>query len=123
MKRLLLTVSLFSMSFMLGSAGAADKSLILYLPLDDGVGTVAKDASPYENDGAVLGNAGWVPGKIGGALEFNGTGDLVDLGAFDVVGPGITLAGWLKPNGFGINDAIKPKSLAISPAAMRKKTY
>jgi len=28
----------------------------------------------------------------------------VELGAFDVVGPGITMAAWLKPNGFGIND-------------------
>jgi hypothetical protein len=28
----------------------------------------------------------------------------VDLGAFDVVGPGITLAGWLKPDSFAIND-------------------
>jgi len=79
--------------------------LVAHWRFDETSGTIAHDASGNGHDGTIIGEPKWSAGKIGGALEFNGTGDVVDLGAFDVVGPGITLAGWLKPNGFGINDS------------------
>ena len=71
---------------------------------DETSGTIAHDASGNGHDGTLVGDPKWGPGKIGGALEFDGTDDVVDLGAFDVVGPGITLAGWIKPDDFDIND-------------------
>ena len=49
---------------------AIDRSLVLYLPFDEGAGTVAKDASSYGNDGSVVGDAVWVEGYKGTALEF-----------------------------------------------------
>jgi hypothetical protein len=56
-------------SLMLTIAEAADKSLILYLPLNEGQGSTAMDASDYQNPGEIIGNAAWVEGKIGMALE------------------------------------------------------
>lgn len=37
-------------------------------------------------------------------LDFDGIDDVVELGKFDVVGGGITLAAWIRPDGFTIND-------------------
>jgi hypothetical protein len=82
----------------------ARADLVAHWRFDETSGIIAHDASGNGHDGTIIGDPKWGAGKIGGALEFNGTGDVVDLGAFDVVGPGITLAGWLKPNGFGVND-------------------
>jgi len=68
MKRLCLPTLLTLV--LLAPALAADKSLVLYLPLDEGSGTVAKDASNYKNDGTIVGSAAWVEGHMGTALEF-----------------------------------------------------
>ena len=51
-------------------AWAADKSLVLYLPFDEGAGRTAKDVSSYNNPGTVVGGAAWVAGAKGTALEF-----------------------------------------------------
>ena len=65
--RLIIVVAL---SLMTLQAWAADKSLVLYLPFDEGAGTTAKDVSTYNNPGTVVGAAAWVPGPKGTALEF-----------------------------------------------------
>src|SRR5690606_17633270 len=78
-------------------------NLLLWLKLDETSGTTASDASGSENDGSVSG-AGWTSGKVGGALEFDGTDDYVDLGTMDVSGSEITLAGWFKIDDFDIDD-------------------
>lgn len=46
-----------------------DDNVVLYLPLDEGKGQVAKDQSKFGNDGEIR-NAKWVEGKYGSALEF-----------------------------------------------------
>jgi len=53
-------------------AREVDKSLILYLPFDEGKGDVVKDASQYGHDGDLIRNPEWVDGKIGKALKFSG---------------------------------------------------
>ena len=90
------------LSLVLTSTARAD--LVAHWRFDETSGTIAHDASGNGHDGTITGDPKWGGGKIGGALEFNGTGDVVELGAFDVVGPGITIAAWLKPNSLGIND-------------------
>jgi hypothetical protein len=90
------------LSLILTNTAKAD--LVAHWRLDETSGTIAHDASGNGHDGTIIGEPKWGAGKIGGALEFDGSGDVVDLGAFDVVGPGITLAGWLKPDSFAIND-------------------
>jgi hypothetical protein len=82
----------------------AEADLVAHWRLDETSGTIAHDSSGNGHHGTITGDPKWGAGKIGGALEFDGSGDVVELGAFDVVGPGITLAGWLKPDGFAIND-------------------
>jgi len=84
--------------------GAADADLVGLWRLDETSGTIAHDASGNGHDGTLIGDPKWVPGKIGGALDFDGEEDLVELGAFDVIGSGITLAGWIRPESFAIND-------------------
>ena len=68
MKRLFLSTLLALV--LLAPALAVDRSLVLYLPFDEGAGDVAKDASSYKNDGAIVGDAQWVEGYQGTALEF-----------------------------------------------------
>ena len=83
---------------------AADADLIGLWRFDEGSGTIANDASGNGHHGTLVGDPKWTGGKIGGGLDFDGQDDVVELGAFDVVGPGITLAGWMRPETFAIND-------------------
>lgn len=49
---------------------ALDKSgLVLYLPLDEGNGEVARDRSGNGNDAKFEGEAEWVEGKLGMAIH------------------------------------------------------
>ena len=84
--------------------GALEADLVGLWRLDETSGTIAHDASGNGHNGTLIGDPKWAPGKIGGALDFDGEDDLVELGAFDVIGPGITLAGWIRPESFAIND-------------------
>jgi hypothetical protein len=54
---------------LLSPAFAVDKSLILYLPLDEGSGDTVKDVSNYGNIGKTFGNVKWAEGKAGKCLE------------------------------------------------------
>ena len=58
---------------------ALDKDIMLYLPFDEGNGDQVSDQSGHGNNGVIKGNPGWVEGKLGNALEFNGTSDFVEV--------------------------------------------
>jgi len=60
-------------------AGHGSAELVGHWRLDDGSGTIAADSSGYGNDGTLQGDPQWVTGKINGALEFDGTGDYVEV--------------------------------------------
>ena len=75
-KKMFLVICLCLMS-VLASVGLAAEPLV-WLPLDDGAGTTAVDASGNGYDGTVGGDAVWVDGKYGGGLQFSG-GGWVDL--------------------------------------------
>jgi hypothetical protein len=57
---------------------AADKSLVLYLPFDEGDGMVTTDKSDNKNKGDIFGNIKWVNGKNGKCIEFS-SGSYVEL--------------------------------------------
>ena len=70
---------IYSVSFVLvlglalmSVAKAADPDLAAHWKFDEGSGTIAHDATGNGNDGVFVGDPQWVPGKLGGALEFNG---------------------------------------------------
>jgi len=71
-----------------------------YWRFDEGSGGTAHDSSGNGKDGTISGAAWYAGGWDGWCLDFDGDNDVVELGAFDVVGPGITLAAWIKPDDF-----------------------
>ncbi len=52
--------------------GMARAELVAHWRFDEGSGTLASDTSGNGNDGVLQGDAKWVAGKLGGAIEFNG---------------------------------------------------
>jgi hypothetical protein len=83
-------------------AHAADPDLVTHWKLDDGSGTTAFDSSGNGHDGTLVGDPKWVPGKVGGALEFDGNGDYVELENntdFDIP-VNITVTCWIKVGQF-----------------------
>ena len=71
--------------------------LVLYMPLDEGSGKTTKDLSENSMEGELRGNATWVSGKFGKALQFKASSDLVfipDHEAFHISGE-ITQAAWI----------------------------
>jgi len=104
MSKKLIFINFFVLILGLIFTGTAQADLVGLWRLDETSGTIAHDSSGNGHDGILVGDPIWGAGKIGGSLEFDGTDDLVELGTFDVVGPGITIAAWFNPKGFGIND-------------------
>lgn len=80
------------------SAGI-DKSVILYLPFEEGKGNTTKDYSDSKMDGALVKDPKWVEGRFGMAIEFNGKDNYVEV-PFDVnahVDKGeLSLCAWVK---------------------------
>jgi hypothetical protein len=88
------------------SSSGGDESLVGWWKLDETLGVTASDSSGNGNDGTlVLMNPAqdWVTGKVGGALDFDGSNDYVncqnseDLQLTDA----LTIAGWVKANSWG----------------------
>ena len=77
--------------------------LVAHFAFDEGSGTVAGDSSGNGNDGTFTGNPPWVAGKIGGALEFDGRHDYIevpDSPSLDIT-DAITIAAWVNPQSTG----------------------
>lgn len=99
MKQLFLILILISISSTFGIADLLD-GLVLYMPLDEGEDKETTDLSENGFKGTVNGNAKWVEGKFGMALEFNASADFVgvaDDAAFHIEDE-ITQAAWVKLN-------------------------
>ena len=58
-------------------AKGVDPDLLVWWKFDETSGTTAADSSGNGRDGTLDGNPQWVPGKLNGALEFDGQGDHV----------------------------------------------
>lgn len=99
------------------TTGSAD--LVAHWPMNEGSGNTAADVVGG-HDGTLKGGVAWAgegSPMNGNALSFDGAqsgqhetdpGNVnwVDAGTFDVTGgTGLTLAGWIKPESFGIGDA------------------
>ncbi len=106
-KRLLCTVSLVLLMSLILS-GPASAELVGWWPMDDGTGTVALDATGNGNDGVFNGDPQWGVGQLGGALEFDGSGDWLDCGDGETLsfGGAVTIAAWFKVNALGLDHKI-----------------
>lgn len=72
--------------------------LVLYMPLDEGSGSVTQDFSANGFEGEVMGGATWIDGQFGKALQFAAAADHVlieDDAAFHLEGA-ITQAAWVQ---------------------------
>ena len=82
--------------------GPAEGKMVAWWRLDEIEGPVVADSSESGIDGKLVGDARWRPGRVQGALEFDGDGDYVDCGADPVLDIGglFTVAAWVKVNTF-----------------------
>jgi len=82
-----------------------DPSLVGWWKFDEGMGETAVDWSGQGNHGALQGDPQWVIGQVGGALEFDGSGDFVDCGANTVfnIDTNISVMCWIKVRRFNRN--------------------
>lgn len=86
--------------------------LVAYYPLD----ADASDASGQGLDGLVMGDPVAITGAIGGAMEFDGEGDMIEIAhdaVLDITGP-ISLSLWIRP------DAEEPEGQGTEAAPMCK---
>ena len=72
-------ICLSCLVFVLSLAGSTSAELVGYWKLDDGAGTVAVDSSGNGHNGELIGNPQWAEGVYGGALQFAGNPDKVDV--------------------------------------------
>ncbi len=86
---------------LLGPAWSASGALVGWWQFDETSGNIAKDSSGQGNDGTIIGTPQWVPGKIGGALQFNGS-TYVNCGRKPSLNirNQITMAFWFKVQAF-----------------------
>ncbi len=89
-----------------GEAGSESQDLARGLvgrwTFDEGKGSIARDVSGRSNHGTVMGDAKWTEGRIGGALEFDGTDDFVSIrneSNFDITGS-VTVSAWIRVESF-----------------------
>jgi hypothetical protein len=88
------------------------QGLVLYLPFDEGTGTIAYDYSGNGNNGTLVNfnftaTSGWTTGKVGGALIFDGVNDWVsvsDSDSLDLTSKG-AISFWLYVPSWGSNYA------------------
>jgi len=111
-RTLLISVAVILVTMLFGSilAGAvrAEAVLVGHWALDDGLSdpntqTAVDSATPPASDGTLNFAPGWTTGKLGGALNFDGSNDRVNMGdtsELDITGD-LSMAFWLKPNGAG----------------------
>jgi hypothetical protein len=97
----------------LGLAAGAWADLVGHWKLDEGSGTLAKDATGNGNNGTLEGVPLWVEGMLGRALQFTGD-DRVNCGEAANLGltQGLSIALWVNPADFTGDRAFAGRSAA-----------
>jgi hypothetical protein len=81
------------------SAGATGP--LVKLALDEGSGTTATDSSGNGNKGALQNGPTWTTGKSGGAVNFDGSNDVLYIAgssSVNAISTGVTVAAWVYRN-------------------------
>lgn len=74
---------------------ANNLGLVGYWPFDEGHGTQAGDFSGNGRNGTLINSPQWVAGKVGGALDFNGSTTYVELPTEPTLTNNFTLSAWI----------------------------
>jgi len=90
---------LASLALVLGLTltGPASAELAAWWRFDDGSGTEATDSSGNGNDGTLNGDAQWVAGQLGGAIQFNGSNARVVAANIPLDSRSFTVMMWVNP--------------------------
>jgi hypothetical protein len=111
---------LTSLILVLALVACAQAGIEGHWSFDEGSGSTAADSSGNNHHATLKGGVSWAGEGSpvnGDALSFDGYSDganhttdpgnidWVSVDPFDVVGPGIALAAWIRPDGFDIGDA------------------
>lgn len=94
------TVYLFSfiLLFCLVSSNLAKaQEPVGWWKLDDGTGKTAIDSSGNNHNGTVEGDGKWVEGKIGGAMQFNGSDTYISASRLPLDNQSFTITIWIYP--------------------------
>jgi len=77
-----------------------DPSMVLYLPLDENEGNIAKDLSDYKNDATLKGKPKWAPGKFNSGIEISANNYLEVKNSDSLqITDALTISCWVKING------------------------
>ena len=92
----------------IAAADGLDPNLVAWWKFDDGSGTTASDSSGNRNHGTLNGDPQWVTGCFDGALEFDGSGDYVNIGYSPMLALNeFTVSAWVniatEPGTFGVH--------------------
>ncbi|MDD4062226.1 MAG: LamG domain-containing protein [Candidatus Pacebacteria bacterium] len=77
------------------------EGLVGHWTMNEGEGGVAHDLSGQENHGTLVNDPTWANGKVGGALDFDGTDDYVNCGSgtsLDSITTQVSISQWIKFN-------------------------
>jgi hypothetical protein len=111
-----LAVMLILQFTLISGSDGAEKGMVGYWRFNEGSGKITKDSSKFENNGELFGNAKWVKGIEGTAIDLNGDGDCVAVpqtpGVRDIT-DGITIEAWVYPHAFGEDKDYGEKSVLI----------
>src|SRR3989344_4901237 len=81
-------------------AAAPTSGLVGHWKFDEGSGTATTDSSSSGYN-CTLSNAAWVTGKVGQAIDFNGTNTDADCGLGLNNVSDFSISAWIDPDGFG----------------------
>lgn len=86
--------------------GRLDSGLVAYYPLDNGSGTTATDTSTNGNNGTLTNGPTWTTGQVGGAVDFDGSDDYIELADLATIESQstVTFAAWVRPDSLTGND-------------------
>jgi len=94
--------SLMALSLLVVTAGYAE--LIAHWPMDEGSGKEIEDVVGKGGVGTFVGNPKWVEGKVGGALEFDGSSSITVPSNPDLQPESVTVTLWVY-----FNDVAPPR--------------
>jgi type II secretory pathway pseudopilin PulG len=89
-----------------------NNNLVGHWKLDETSGTIAHDASGFNNHGTLKNmNPGtdWVAGIIDGALDFDGSNDYIDIGIALSLTDSLSVSAWVKPASVNIDRQVISK--------------
>ncbi len=108
---------------------SSDPNLVAWWKLDEGAGTHVIDWSGHGKNGVSHGDPKWVDGYDGGALQFDGSGDYVNIDGYKgIIGAHArTITAWVKTTstvtgvivGWGVNTSPQRMELRIDVGRLR----